>query len=469
MVHVTEDQVIQFSLDEVQSTRLRASRTLLGRLFTADQISTLEMREALVDAWQIKGRVKVSMTTHELFEIMLPNVEAKSWALKRSPWIIKDRVLILRGWVPSIPRKIFEELSIAPFHIQLWGVQKDCCTKLFGRKFVGAAIGQVLESDIFACKDTGERFIKVRAVVDFAKPLRSQLMAASDDIDKFWVNLKYEFLPSFCYHCGRVGHARRKCTFDPPSGQERFGPHMSTKKLGRKIYDEDEIDNMRTGGHRQTVWVNRQIQGDTNNARTYVRGRDEVRPVTRKNGAAAVPKAKGGSVHDSKAHQPQGVQSSPTNKNASPRGFPMKKPPRIQLGRGNLQKLGHGGVPTEHMVHASEGTEVGALTNELSPDQSLLQGDYPGILANTRRRRMILVTDSDDDALELDRGGGAGSMGMKKATVSGLQTPIVGQESGLENPACPAGGDGREWGYRGYWGQAHRREGIGPAGALPSP
>ncbi|CAL1383714.1 unnamed protein product [Linum trigynum] len=36
MAHVSEDQVVQFSLEDVQSTRFRAARSLLGRLFTND-------------------------------------------------------------------------------------------------------------------------------------------------------------------------------------------------------------------------------------------------------------------------------------------------------------------------------------------------------------------------------------------------------------------------------------------------
>ncbi|CAI0462172.1 unnamed protein product [Linum tenue] len=126
-------------------------------------------------------------------------------------------------------------MSKAPFRIQLWGVKDDCCTKLFGQKMVAAVAGPVLDSGVFECMETGEHFIKVNTVIDFAKPLRSQLLAASDEIDNFWVSLKYEFLPSFCFHCGRVGHARRDCAFDPPLGKERFGPRMSTKKVGRKI------------------------------------------------------------------------------------------------------------------------------------------------------------------------------------------------------------------------------------------
>ncbi|CAL1390754.1 unnamed protein product [Linum trigynum] len=93
MAHVSEDQVVQFSLGEVQSNKFRATRTLLGRLFTTDQFTMVELRDALRSAWQIKGLLKVSKTQHDLFEITMPNEEAKKWALNRSPWVIKDRLL----------------------------------------------------------------------------------------------------------------------------------------------------------------------------------------------------------------------------------------------------------------------------------------------------------------------------------------------------------------------------------------
>ncbi|CAI0391138.1 unnamed protein product, partial [Linum tenue] len=74
----------------------------------------------------------------------------------------------------------------------LWNVKDDCCTKKFGRKVAAGIIGQVLEADVFSSKDTDERFVKVLALIDFAKPLRSQFMAISEEIGSFWVNLKSE-------------------------------------------------------------------------------------------------------------------------------------------------------------------------------------------------------------------------------------------------------------------------------------
>ncbi|CAI0561278.1 unnamed protein product [Linum tenue] len=89
-----------------------------GRLFTNDQVGTLELRNDLLDAWKIRDQLKVLKTKQGLFEIILPNEEAKKWALSRNPWIIKDRLLVLRSWAPVITKGIFDEMAKAPFRVQ---------------------------------------------------------------------------------------------------------------------------------------------------------------------------------------------------------------------------------------------------------------------------------------------------------------------------------------------------------------
>ncbi|CAL1403133.1 unnamed protein product [Linum trigynum] len=256
MAHFSNDQVVQFSMEEVQSTRYRAAHSLLGRVFTENRISTTELRESVIAPWLIQGRIRVVQAKHGLIEFMLPNEEARNWILKRSPWAINDRIIHLRAWTPIITKQIYDDLAIAPFRIQLWDVREDCCTQQFGRKMVQTTIGKVLESGVFTCQDSGSWFVKVKALIDFSRPLRSQILASNDDTGRFCVSLKYEHLPSFCFHCGRVGHSSRSCTFDPPARMENYGPHMITKKLGTRIYDaDDQVQPFARGG--KSVWVNR--------------------------------------------------------------------------------------------------------------------------------------------------------------------------------------------------------------------
>ncbi|CAL1354009.1 unnamed protein product [Linum trigynum] len=48
MAHVSADQVVQFSMEEVQMTKYRAAHSLLGRLFTVNRISTTELQESVI-------------------------------------------------------------------------------------------------------------------------------------------------------------------------------------------------------------------------------------------------------------------------------------------------------------------------------------------------------------------------------------------------------------------------------------
>ncbi|CAL1390023.1 unnamed protein product [Linum trigynum] len=78
MDHISNDQVVQFSMEEVQCSRYRAAHSLLGRVFTENRISTTELRESMIAPWLIQGRIRVVQAKHGLLEFMLPNEEAKT-------------------------------------------------------------------------------------------------------------------------------------------------------------------------------------------------------------------------------------------------------------------------------------------------------------------------------------------------------------------------------------------------------
>ncbi|CAL1400222.1 unnamed protein product [Linum trigynum] len=324
MAHVTSDQVVQFSMEEVQSTKYRASHSLLGRVFISNRISMTELRDSVITPWLIQGRLGVVLAKHGLVEFMLPSKEAKIWVLKRTPWVINDQIIHLRPWTLAITKQTFDDLAIAPFPIQLWDVEEDCCTQQFGRKMVSAKIGKVLETSVFACQDTGSWFVKVKVLVDFTKPLRSQIMATNDDTGCFWVSLKYEYLPSFCYKCGRVSHSLRACTFDPPARKEKCGPHMATRKLGTRIYDTEESNLVFPRGA-NTVWIKKSYRDPKGrkDESSFAHG-GEIQEPTLQSQPRQHP------VPPRKVALPAPMGS---QRRQSPRGFRVTRSPNLMVGR----------------------------------------------------------------------------------------------------------------------------------------
>ncbi|CAL1406961.1 unnamed protein product [Linum trigynum] len=381
MARIAEDQVIEFSLAEVQSVKFRTSRTLLGRLFSTTNFTPSELREGLIEAWRVQGSLRFSVTKYGLFEIVLPSDETRVWVLKRTPWIVKDRILHLRSWTSTITRPVFDDLAIAPFHVQLWNVKEDCCSKQFGRKVAGRKIGQVLEADVFASRETEECFIKVHALIDFTKPLRSQFLAISDELGSFWVNLKYEFLPTFCYLCGRVGHSKPDCVFDPPPGKERFGPHMSTRKLGRKIYmDEEEFPKFHNTS--KSVWVNKNIQVKKNESAKNARPR-EVRHV----------------INDRSVEQVDHQQE--THGYMEPQSREQEARPKLSVVgfvRAQKKLSPRKAAPTTRK--GSKGRQqVGKRARKVSSNRQQPEDQVEIVLEQSRRRRLILLEESEEEEL----------------------------------------------------------------------
>ncbi|CAL1395836.1 unnamed protein product [Linum trigynum] len=397
MARIVEDQIVEFSLDEVQSVKFRTSRTLLGRVFSENKFTPSELREGLIEAWRVQGNLRVSATKYGLFEIVLPSEETSVWILKRSPWIVKDRILHLRSWTAAITRPVFDDLATAPFRVQIWNVKEDCCTKQFGRKIAAGTIGQVLEADVFASRETEECFVKVHALINFTKPLRSQLMAVSQELGKFWVNFKYEFLPTFCYLCGRVGHSKPDCVFDPPSGQERFGPHMSTRKLGRKIYmDEEELPKPHHTS--KSVWVNRNVQVQKEGYARNARPR-EIRPVSIDRSIDQT--ARQQEDHGCMEPQPRVQEAKPklVGNRASPKKVVVKAPSRVKIGGGvrlHQKKVApreNGPLPKKSSKGRQQmGRQARKVGNRQQTEDQVEQ-----VFEETRKRRLILQEESEEE------------------------------------------------------------------------
>ncbi|CAL1401184.1 unnamed protein product [Linum trigynum] len=419
MARVVEDQVVEFSLDEVQSMKFRTSRTLLGRLFSETTFTASELREGLLETWRVQGNLRVLATKFGLFEIILPSDEMRVWLLKRSPWIVKDRILHLRSWTPSITRPIFDDLAFAPFRVQLWNVKEDCCTKQYGRKVAAGIIGQVLEADVFSAKDTDEHFVKVLALIDLTKPLRSQFMAISEEIGSFWVNLKYEFLPTFCYHCGRVGHSKPECVFGPPTSKEHFGPHMSTRKTGMKIYREDE-DYPQFRNASKTVWVNRNTQL-LNDGAEKVASRflgTKTRPIAQ---VASLPISRESEAQKKRETQTR-HQAPSTNSlggRAIPKRFVFKTSPQVKIG-GSVRQQQKKASPRKVVPPPRQGTKGRQQPSRSAKQASHCQqvvGQMEEVFEHSRRHRLILQEEFEEEEEII---GGGFNPPMKLRTSIGL-------------------------------------------------
>lgn len=55
-------------------------------------------------------------------------------------------------------------------------------------------------------------FMRIRVEINLAKPLKRRMKMKVTRDDWFWINFRYENVPSFCFICGVIGHTERFCS-----------------------------------------------------------------------------------------------------------------------------------------------------------------------------------------------------------------------------------------------------------------
>ncbi|KAL8513790.1 hypothetical protein ACS0TY_013050 [Phlomoides rotata] len=126
----------------------------------------------------------------------------------REPWHFDKNVILLKE-LDSGEQSSTVLFSTVTFWVRLYDLPMVARNSRSIEK-IGGCIGDVVEIDQASLNGVA-RSIRIKAKIDYSKPLRSGITLELKDSKQVWVNFKYERLPSFCYLCGVLGHMHREC------------------------------------------------------------------------------------------------------------------------------------------------------------------------------------------------------------------------------------------------------------------
>jgi hypothetical protein len=125
-------------------------------------------------------------------------------------------------------------------------------------KKTGEVIGDIIGKTIEVDAEEGELaiglFLRIKVHIDVRKPLMCGVSVEINEGDKIWCPLQYEFLPNFCYICGRLGHTDKIC--DAGGWRVKKKPFSSELRVipsRRRFHEEGrsrQRDNINSGGNK---------------------------------------------------------------------------------------------------------------------------------------------------------------------------------------------------------------------------
>lgn len=78
-------------------------------------------------------------------------------------------------------------------------------------KAVGDYIGKFVVSCPKNFTGVWRDYLRVRVLINIEKPLKRRMKIFRNKEECFWVNFKYERLPTFCFLCGVIGYSEKLC------------------------------------------------------------------------------------------------------------------------------------------------------------------------------------------------------------------------------------------------------------------
>jgi len=194
--------------DDTVDLRLKRERCLVGRLLTERRIQKDAFRVLMSKLWRTMGSVLFKEIDENLWLFEFASESDKRRVTEGRPWLFDRSFLVLRD-VDELTPPNQMDFHLSPIWVQVHDMPLTCMNRAVGNQIRGS-LGSVLEVDVTGDGVGWGRFLRIQVVIDLTKPLdrgRALIMQGKS----LWVTFRYEKLPSFCHHCGRIFHGAYVC------------------------------------------------------------------------------------------------------------------------------------------------------------------------------------------------------------------------------------------------------------------
>lgn len=211
----------------------------LGKLM-ADKPGFAEgMEKALGRIWCPLRGVDCKDLGDNIFMFTFHQQSGKRKALDEGPWMFNKALLVMEDFDASKSVKEYDFRKI-PIWVRIFDLPLGMMCREAGLA-IGDIIGEALEVDVGPDGMAIGRYLRVKVRLDITQPLmrgfvlddgedkEGERKAMSEEEkrkkeEEGWRRFEYEFLPDFCYICGRLDHVDKDCAVHLKKGEERqFG------------------------------------------------------------------------------------------------------------------------------------------------------------------------------------------------------------------------------------------------------
>lgn len=183
---------------------------VVARFLSEGYVDFSAMQQTMAALWKPGMGVYMKELEANLFLFQFYHEVDVKRVMEGCPWSFNRRALIMqRMHEGEIPRNI--ELKWMDLWIQVYDLKPGFMTERILTE-VGNYTGKFVSSCPSNFSGVWRDYFRIRVTIDVSKPLKRRMKVKRAAENWFWINFKYENVPTFCFICGVLGHSEKFCS-----------------------------------------------------------------------------------------------------------------------------------------------------------------------------------------------------------------------------------------------------------------
>ncbi|KAI0516022.1 hypothetical protein KFK09_008694 [Dendrobium nobile] len=202
-----EDGVVKLHVEKEIENSNRLQKALVIKVFGNNvpfNVISIELRKQ----WSRIGKFHLTQLGLGWVLCAFEEQESLEEIIASDPWYVNGNIVGMDRWTASFSPTSFKEL-IAPIWIRMPNLPLQCWDEVNVCR-IASMVGYpyLIDRNMFQWSRREFARVCVRVKLDEQLPLG---VWVEGELGKFYQNIEYERLPTFCFKCGKLGHLREEC------------------------------------------------------------------------------------------------------------------------------------------------------------------------------------------------------------------------------------------------------------------